>query len=80
MVSSAGPTRHLDNLRRMELENAKKPSAQCSMNPGNADDPSRFKVRRDKVGGWTDYVSEEQAAALNMSVREKLVHVYGYVD
>jgi hypothetical protein len=70
----------IDNMRRMELENAKKAGAQRSMKPGNADDPSSFKVRRGKVGGWTDYVSEEQAAALNMSVREKLVHVYGYVD
>lgn len=70
----------IDNMRRMELENAKKARAQRSMKPGNADDPSSFKVRRGKVGGWTDYVSEEQAAALNMLVREKLDPVYGYKD
>jgi len=37
--------------------------AQRSMKPGNADDPSSFKVRRGKVGGWRDYVTEEQAEA-----------------
>lgn len=68
----------IDNMRRMELENARKAGAQRSMKPGNADDPSSFKVRRGKVGGWTDYVSEEQAAALNVLVREKLNPVYGY--
>jgi hypothetical protein len=70
----------IDNMRRMELENAQKAGAQPSMKPGNADDPSSFKVRRGKVGGWTDYVSEEQAAALNILVREKLDRVYGYLD
>lgn len=68
----------IDNMRRMEMENAKKAGAQRSMKPGNADDPSSFKVRRGKVGGWTDYVTEEQAAALDRLVREKLDPVYGY--
>jgi len=49
----------IDSTRRMEVENAKKAGAQRSMEPGNADDPSSFKVRRDKVGGWSDYVTEE---------------------
>ncbi len=70
----------IDNMRRMELENAKKSGAQRSMKPGDADNPSSFKVRRGKVGGWTDYVSEEQAAALNKLVREKLNPSYGYKD
>ena len=50
------------------------------MKPGNADDPSSFKVRRAKVGGWRDYVTEEQAAALDALVRDSLNPVYGYRD
>ena len=65
-------------MRRMEVENAKKLGAQRSMKPGNADNPSSFKVRRGKVGGWRDYVSEEQAEALDQLVHDRLDSVYGY--
>lgn len=68
----------IDNMRRMEIENARKTGAQRSMKPGNADDPSSFKVRRGKVGGWLDYVTEDQAQALDRLVRERLNPVYGY--
>jgi hypothetical protein len=68
----------IDNMRRMETENANKSGGQRSMKPGNADDPSSFKVRRGKVGGWRDYVTEEQAQALDRMVRETLDPVYGY--
>ena len=68
----------IDNMRRMEIENAKKSGAQRSMKPGNADDPSSFKVRRGKVGGWRDYVTEEQAEALDQLVHDRLNPVYGY--
>ena len=68
----------IDNMRRMETENAKKLGGQRSMKPGNADDPSSFKVRRGKVGGWRDYVTDEQADALDRMVRDTLNPVYGY--
>jgi hypothetical protein len=68
----------IDNMRRMEIENAKKAGAQRSMKPGDASDPSSFKVRRGKVGGWHDYVTEEQAAAIDRMVREQLNPIYGY--
>jgi len=68
----------IDNMRRMELENAQKAGAHRSMKPGNADDPSSYKVRRGKVGGWRDYVTEEQAEALDRQVRDTLNPVYGY--
>jgi hypothetical protein len=68
----------IDNMRRMEIENAGKAGAQRSMKPGDARDPSSFKVRRGKVGGWHDYVTEEQAAAIDQMVRERLNPVYGY--
>lgn len=68
----------IDNMRRMEVENAKKAGGQRSMKPGNADDPSSFKVRRGKVGGWRDYVTDAQADALEAMVRERLNPVYGY--
>ena len=68
----------IDNMRRMEVENARKSGAQRSMKPGNADDPSSYKVRRGKVGGWTDYVTEEQAGALDRALADTLAPVFGY--
>ncbi len=68
----------IDNMRRMEIENAGKTGAQRSMKPGDASDPSSFKVRRGKVGGWHDYVTEEQAAVIDQMVRDRLNPVYGY--
>ena len=70
----------IDNMRRMETENASKAGSQRSMRPGNADDPSSFKVRRGKVGGWRDYVTDAQAEALGAVVRDRLNPVYGYSD
>ena len=67
----------IDNMRRMEVENAKKIGGQRSMKPGNADDPSSFKVRRGKVGGWRDYVTDDEAEALEKMVRERLNPVGG---
>ena len=37
-------------------------------------------MRRGKVGGWRDYVTDEQAAAIDAMVRERLNPVYGYTD
>lgn len=68
----------IDNMRRMELENAKKATAHRSLKPADANDPSSFKVRRAKVGGWRDYVTEEQSDAIDRMVKEKLNPVFGY--
>ncbi|MCA3574898.1 MAG: sulfotransferase domain-containing protein [Aestuariivirga sp.] len=69
----------VENMRRMELENASKAGAHRSLKPADASDPSSFKVRRAKVGGWRDYVTEEQSDAIDKMVKEKLDPVFGYV-
>ena len=68
----------VDNMRRMERENAGKATAHRSLKPADANDPSSFKVRRAKVGGWRDYVTEEQSDAIDRMVKEKLDPVFGY--
>jgi hypothetical protein len=68
----------VENMRRMEQENAGKLSANTRLKPGDANDPSSFKVRRAKVGGWRDYVTEEQAAEIDILVRDCLDQAYGY--
>ena len=68
----------VDNMRRMEQENASKATAHRSLKPGDVSDPSSYKVRRAKVGGWRDYVTEEQSDAIDAMVKEKLSPVFGY--
>ena len=68
----------VENMRKMEQENAGKLAANARLKPGNANDPSSFKVRRAKVGGWRDYVTDEEAAAIDAMVRDRLDPVFGY--
>lgn len=46
--------------------------------PADREDANSFKVRRGKVGGYRDYFSDEQNAALDKIVREQLDPYYGY--
>ena len=48
------------------------------MKPGDPSEPASFKVRRGKVGGWRDYMSEEEAGHIDRMVRETLNPVFGY--
>jgi hypothetical protein len=42
--------------------------------------PSSFKTRRGKVGGWRDYFSAEEAATIESMIRERLDPVFAYDD
>ena len=77
-LADAAAFASVENMRKMEQENAGKLAANARLKPANANDPSSFKVRRAKVGGWRDYVTEEQAAAIDAMVRERLDPVFGY--
>ena len=77
-LSDAARFASVENMRRMEQENAGKSAANIRLKPGDANDPSSFKVRRAKVGGWRDYVTEEQAADIDGMVRDRLDPVFGY--
>jgi hypothetical protein len=68
----------IENMRRMEQENAGKLTVTRSLKPADASDPSSYKVRRAKVGGWRDYVTAEQAEAIDKMVKERLSPVFGY--
>jgi hypothetical protein len=77
-LADAAAFASVENMRRMEQANAGKPAANTRLKPGDANDPSSFKVRRAKVGGWRDYVTEEQAGAIDAMVKDKLDPVFGY--
>jgi hypothetical protein len=77
-LADAAEFASIENMRRMEQENAGRFTFNTRLKPADASDPSTFKVRRAKVGGWRDYVTEDQAEALDAMVRDRLDPVFGY--
>ena len=68
----------VDNMRRMERDNADRWTTDPRLRPKDANDPHSFKVRRAKVGGWRDYMTEEEALHIDRMVRDGLSPVFGY--
>lgn len=64
-----------DNLRQLEVQGTFK---QGGMKLRNADDPSTFKVRRGKVGGYRDDFDDDQVAELEELVRRRIAPELGY--
>jgi len=54
-----------ENMRKMETQGGFK---QTSMTPGNPDDPSSYKVREGKVGGYARHFGDEDLKYLNDAV------------
>jgi hypothetical protein len=65
-----------DNMLRMEKSNALQNGRLKTKNPN---DREAYKVRRGKVGGYVDYLSEEDIEYLNSRVKDGLVKEYGYL-
>jgi hypothetical protein len=64
-----------DNLQKLETKGT---FSQGGMKLVNANDPSTFKVRRGKVGGYRDDFDPQQAAELEALVRDNILPELGY--
>ena len=64
-----------DNLQKLETSGT---FSQGGMKLVNANDPSTFKVRRGKVGGYRDDFDEAQVAELEALVRDNILPELGY--
>ena len=67
----------MENLRKKEQENYFWRSG-SRVQAKDVNDPNTFKVRKAKVGGYRDYFDDEQIAAMNQLVAERLDPVFGY--
>lgn len=56
-----------ENMRRMEKQDEFRIDW---MRPGDVNDPESYKVRRGKVGGYTDYLSEADIAYIDATIAE----------
>ncbi len=66
-----------DNMRKLEERRAFWFSG-GRMVAKDRKNPDSFKTRRGKVGGWRDYFSAEEAAAIEAMVEDRLDPVFGY--
>ncbi len=64
-----------DNLQKLETRGT---FSQGGMKLVNANDPSTYKVRRGKVGGYRDDFDSEQVAELEALVRDRILPELGY--
>lgn len=64
-----------DNLQNLETKGT---FSQGGMKLVRADDPSTYKVRRGKIGGYRDDFDEHQVAELEALVRDKILPELGY--
>ena len=64
-----------DNMRKMEAAEGTGP---YKLKPGNRNDAESFKVRKGKVGGYAEYLSDEDVELLNRKMAETLSDFYGY--
>ncbi len=64
-----------DSMHKMEKDQTFKHG---KMKPTDKNDGESFKTRKGKVGGYVDYLTEEQVAELNRKMSETLSPFYGY--
>ena len=64
-----------DNLQQLETRGT---FSQGGMKLVDADDPSTYKVRRGKVGGYREDFDEHQVAELEELVRDNILPQLGY--
>ena len=55
------------NLKKLEAENKFK---RRILKPRTATDPESYKVRKGKIGGYTEYLSEEDVEFIDKAIRE----------
>ena len=66
----------VENMRQMEQSASFWSGGR--MRPGDRGNPESYKVRRAKVGGYVDYLDDDQAAQVHALVDARLAPSYGY--
>jgi len=66
-----------ENMKKMESEKQFRFSGGRMM-PGDRNNPDSYKVRRAKVGGYRDYFTDEEVAAIDDKLGQLLLPVFGY--
>lgn len=76
-VAAAVEYSSYENMKKMESKQQFRLSGGRMM-PRDKDNPNSYKVRRAKVGGYRDYFSDEEVAAIDARLAETLDPMFGY--
>lgn len=68
----------VENMRQREATGGNGGYSGQRLKPGDAGNPESFKVRRGKVGGWRDYLSEAEIALVEARVAARPGPLFGY--
>jgi hypothetical protein len=77
MIEQAVDYASVENMRKLESRNTFA-FAGGRLKPGDKNNPDSYKVRRAKVGGYRDYFTDEEIAAIDANVSEHLDPALGY--
>lgn len=77
LIEQAVEYASVENMRKLESANTSL-FAGGRMKPGNPDNADSYKVRRAKVGGYRDYLSDEEVARIDAYVEQHLRPDFGY--
>jgi hypothetical protein len=75
MVQNAVEASSFERMKKMERNNQFERSW---LKAGDVKDEESFKVRRGKIGGYTDYLEEDGIASVNRLINERLAPDFGY--
>lgn len=75
LIHQAVKYTRFENMRRLEESGA---LDSFRLRPGDRYDPESFKTRRGKVGGFVDYLSQDDIAYLNHKIKTQLSPLFGY--
>jgi hypothetical protein len=67
----------MENMKKMEQKRTFRFSG-SRMLPGDRKNPDSYKVRRGKVGGFSDYFDPDQVSSIEQMLQKTLQPVYGY--
>jgi len=76
-VNAAVEYSSYENMKKMESKQQFRLSGGRMM-PRDKDNPDSYKVRRAKVGGYRDYFTDEEVAAIDHKLVEMLDDLFGY--
>ena len=77
-VAEAVASATVEKMRQLENASGNSGYVGQRLKPGNAANPDSFKVRRGKVGGWRDYLTEAEIAEVEAKVAARPGPLFGY--
>ena len=77
-VADAVASATVEKMRQLENASGNSGYVGQRLKPGNAANPDSFKVRRGKVGGWRDYLTETEIGEVEAMVAARPGPLFGY--